>query len=150
MNLDDLAFAASAQVPVPGLDEKGEPRFVEVRGLNLVDIMGLVERHKTPLSEAFAGLSGNNDAALKSFGAMSGAFLTSLPEVAADVIAVATDQPKKVASARRIVVSVQLAMLEKIAELTFAAEGGAGKVLEIVVSAVSGTSGVVRSLAQPT
>lgn len=150
MDLDDLALAASATVPLPGVDSEGKPNGVEVRGLNLVDIMGLVERHKKPLSEAFANLSGDNEAALKSFGAMSSAFLNGLPEVAADVIAVATDQPTKVASARKIVVSVQLAMLEKIAELTFAAEGGAGKVLEIVVSAVSGTSGVVKTLAQPT
>lgn len=143
MNLEDLAFAAKANVPVPG----GEKA---VRGLNLMDIVGLVERHREPLSVAFTNLSGNSDEALKSFSAMGGAFLGAMPAVAADVIAVATDEPTKVEVAKKIPVSIQLALLEKIAELTFAAEGGAGKVLEIVVSAVGGTTSAVRTLAQPT
>lgn len=145
MNLEDIAFAAKAKVPVPGSEQPAT-----VRGLNLMDILGLVERHRAPLTEAFANLSGDRDEALKSFSAMGGALLGALPDVAADVIAVATDQPEKVAVAKRIVVSVQLALLEKIAELTFAAEGGAGKVIEIVVSAVGGTTDAVKAMARPT
>ena len=150
MNLDQLAFADKATVPVPGVNAEGKPNGVDVRGLNLMDIIGLVDRHRAPLSEAFGNLSGENDEAVKSFGAMSKGFLAALPDVAADVIAVAMDEPDKVDQARKVNASVQLAILEKVAELTFAAEGGAGKVIEIVVSAVGGATSVVKSLGQPT
>lgn len=150
MNLDDLALAAKAKVPVPGKDEEGNDLFAEVRGLNLVDILGLVERHRAPLSVTFSNLAGDRDAALKSFSAMGGALLSALPDLAADVISVAMDQPEKVGSAKKISASVQLSLLEKIGELTFAAEGGPGKVIEIVVSALGGTTAALRTLGQPT
>lgn len=150
MKLSDLALAAKAKVPAPGVDEKGKPNFFDVRGLSLVDILGLVDRHRGPLSEAFGNLAGDNDEALKNFGAMSKGFLGALPDVAADVIAVAMDEPEAVDAAKGLVASYQLAILEKVAELTFAAEGGAGKVIEIVLSAVGGATSVVKNLGQPT
>lgn len=151
MKLSQLAFAAKAKVPAPGNDETGQPNFFEVRGLSLEDILGLVDRHRGPLSEAFGNLAGDNDAALKNFGAMSKGFLAALPEVAADVIAVAMGEPEEVASVRKnLVASYQLAALEKIAEQTFAAEGGAGKVIEIVLSAVGGATSLVKNLGQST
>lgn len=150
MKLSQLAFAAKAKVPAPGVDEKGQPNFFEVRGLSLEDILGLVDRHRGPLSEAFGNLAGDNDEALKNFGAMSKGFLAALPEVAADVIAVASGEPDEVAVVKTLAASYQLTALEKIAEQTFAAEGGAGKVIEIVLSAVGGATSLVKSLGQPT
>lgn len=143
MNLEDIAYAAEAKVPVPGQGD------ISVRALSLVDILGLVDRHRVPLQEAFNGLSGRSDDALKSFATMSRAFLSAMPEVAADVVAVGTGQPEKVGVAARLPASLQLAVLEKVAELTFVAEGGMGKTLEIVSQAISGANSAVRHLGRP-
>lgn len=150
MKFRDIALAARATVSVPG----GEKA---VRGLNLMDILGLVERHRPALGTAFNELSGDTDKILASPGAIGSGLLAALPAVAAEVIllADADDGPgmggedteaDTVEDVRRLPASVQLALLEKIAELTFIAEGGAGKVVEIVISAVGGTASLVKQL----
>jgi len=140
MALADIAFASKVEVPVPGGKHA-------VRGLNLVDIMGLIERHKAPITAAFADLSGNTDQDLSAAGAIGAGLLSALPEVAADILVVASDEPpENVGPALKIPASTQLVLLEKVAELTFAAEGGAGKVLEIVLSAVGGATSLLRGL----
>lgn len=140
MALADIAFASTVQVPIPG------GKFHAVRGLNLMDIMGLVERHKAPITAAFAEMSGETDKALNAAGALGAGLLAALPEVAADVIAVASDEPESVGVVTKIPASIQLALLEKVAELTFSAEGGAGKVLEIVLNAVGGATNLLKGL----
>lgn len=143
MNFEAIALSATASVPIPGMSE---PALV--RGLSLADILGLVAKHKAAMSQAFAELNGDTDKILTSAGAIGSGLLEAMPEVAADVIAIAGDAPEKAALAAKFPASVQLALLEKIAELTFAAEGGAGKVVEIVLNAVGGTAGLVKKLGQ--
>ncbi len=139
MKIEDLAFAAKAHVEVPN----GK---IAVRGLNLVDILELVERHRPALSEAFDAMGGKDTKIDESMSVLTGSFLSALPEIAAEVIAIALDDPHKADVALKVAVGTQLLMLEKIAELTFAAEGGAGKVIGIVINAVRGTTQVLSVL----
>lgn len=147
MSLAKMALASKAKIPVPGSADH------VVRGLNLVDVLTLVDRYREPITQAFKDLAGADDEALKSNAQIGGAVLKALPEVAADIIVLASDDPENgdpaentVEAVKTIVASTQLLLLEKIAALTFAAEGGAGKVFEIVINAVGGTSSLVKAL----
>lgn len=149
MKLRDYALTARAFVPVPGaVDDSGKPDGFRPRGLSLVDILEIVENHREALGTAFGELNGDTDKLLASPGAIGQGLLNALPDVAAEVIAVSLDEPDNVAEAKGMVASIQLAILEKVAEQTFIAEGGAGKVVEIVISAVAGTGALVSGLSK--
>jgi|HigsolmetaAR201D_1030396.scaffolds.fasta_scaffold06733_7 hypothetical protein len=122
-----------------------------VRGLSFVDITALVRSYGAEIRAfydhyAAQAVSGElDDSTLASAGVT---LLEMAPNIAAAIIAHAADEPddEGIQTARQLPLSAQIDALEKIARLTFEAEGGPKKVLEAVISAFRGTTEVVGSL----
>lgn len=109
---------------------------LEVRGLSLADITYIVRHHQSVVAglyvKAISGdLSGDvNEIAF----AMADDFVP----LASMTIACAMGAPKQADIAASLPFSVQVEALEKILSLTLVAEGGLGKLVEIVTRAVQG------------
>lgn len=141
MNLSQIVFGQSAKIPVPGGD-------IAVRGLSLHDIMALVAEHREPLEAAFKTMAADGDRADQIVGSpnlMGAEMLNALPDVATHVLSIASDLEGDIDLFKKLPIGLQLAMLEKIFELT-ASDGGLGKVIEIVTKAVNGTKDVVGQM----
>lgn len=141
MGLKDLSLPTS-NVSLPN----GES--FDVRGVNLTDITVLIRHHRPALVEFFnSTISGNGEVNLDSPMVLLEGALTALPEVAAELIALAADSPESALIASRLPFPVQFDALEKIAVLTFEAEGGPKKVMETVIRAIQGINSLAQSQA---
>jgi hypothetical protein len=121
-------------------------REVPVSGLPLDAITDLCRRHWNDLSDLFDNLvgqvkSGQIDPELNSINWLGGALLSTLPNVAAEIIAVCAGWSLEAAEVVKAVpFPVQLEALDKIAALTFTSEMPPKKVIEIVVRTLVGGS----------
>lgn len=128
---------------------------IVLRGLNIQDISAIVGRHSADLNALFATIqSGAGGVSAENFDAVAAFLLQTVPGAAADIIAYAafdpaTDDPTALAddalTAFKIEAPVQLMLLEKIGELTFAMVG-VKKALEIVVRMMQGTTALVAEV----
>ncbi|WP_027533805.1 hypothetical protein [Bradyrhizobium sp. WSM3983] len=128
---------------------------IVLRGLNIQDIAGIVGRHSTDLNALFATIqSGAAGVSVENFDAVAAFLLQTVPGAAADIIAYAAFDPAKddpaalvedALTAFKIEAPVQLMLLEKIGELTFAMVG-VKKALEIVVRMMQGTTSLVAEV----
>jgi len=129
---------------------------IVLRGLNVDDIGAIVGRHRDDLNALFNSIQGGAVAfSIDDFDAVAASLLKMVPRAAADIIAYSAFDPAKddpatldedAKTAARIEAPVQLALLEKIGELTFAMEGGLKKALEIVVRMMQGTTALVAEM----
>lgn len=117
---------------------------IEVRGLSLSDVSALLRQHRTLIESLFQAYQ-KGDQDLSSFGET---LLLSAPELAASIIGQATDDPRGEWSG--LPAGLAVLLLEAIGRLTFDASGGVGKVLEVLVKAVEGTSDVLAPLGSGT
>jgi hypothetical protein len=132
MDLSSLA-AQTATIEVPD----GE---LTVRGLGLSDISRLVQRHRSDLEGAFNQVADAAQGAEEDGDQMISRLLGQAPQLAAEIIALALDEPDQVEQAGKLPISLQLAILEKCGDLTFVGEGGMGKTMEIVIKMISGAT----------
>lgn len=106
---------------------------ISVRGLNLEDVALLMEAHQAKLLTAFAtfeALRAQPDMDdMRMFSALALGLVREAPDVAADIIALAADQPDASAGARKLSFSMQVHILVAVARLTFEAGGGLGELL---------------------
>lgn len=119
---------------------------ITVRGLSLVDIMGIVRKHGAvvrALFDRYAGRIEDDDQILSEIGRN---LLEAAPDVAASVIAHGAGEPDAGDIALRLPFPVQLDAIEKIGRLTFEAEGGPKKVLETVIRVLQGTSEFIQDI----
>lgn len=128
-----------------------------VRGLALSDITRIFRARTQDLSDFFEHYMAENDKlssgdpkyqALKSSTKFGGALLEKAPDVVADIIAYASDEPTKSHVARTLPFPVQLDALEKIAALTFTEEDGAKKAAETVMRMITGGRNLMGDLTQ--
>lgn len=147
LNLEELRSRLVATATV----QMGEQE-VPVTGLPLDAILDICRRYWSDVSGLFDNLvgdveTGKIDADLTTVNWLGGALLTSLPQVASEIIAACT--PFGVAAAPVIAATpfaVQLEALDKIAALTFTSEMPPKKVIEIVVrTMVGGTKLLIGS-----
>jgi hypothetical protein len=118
-----------------------------VRGLSLSDVMLLVSKDRAAIAALFHKfLQSGNDAALEDVTKLGSALIESAPDLAAEIIAIAADEPDQVDVAKRLSFPAQISALEKIGELTFAAEGGPKKVVETVIRVVMGATDLLGDL----
>lgn len=133
--------------------EAARGQSFEVRGLSLPDMTRLVRHHGGALQlliDRFA--EGNLAAGLEDITALGSALMNAAPEAAAEAIALAAGdgfpEPVEIEIARQLPASVQLEALEKIGRLSFTAEGGPGKFVEMVIRVARGLRGTISPLLQ--
>jgi hypothetical protein len=137
MDINSLVATAGATIETPG-------GALAVRGLALVDITALVAAHRSTLETAFALVTA--EGAEMQMGDIAQAILQVAPDLAAMIIALALNEPDNVAGAAKLPVGLQLAILEKVGDLTFSMEGGLGKTMEIVINMLTGTAQTIADL----
>lgn len=115
-----------------------------VRGLSLEDVTVLIADHGPALEGFYAKYSGADTSEALAVGM---GLINQAPVLAAQVIALAADSRDKTELVRKLPIVVQQDALEKIALLTFDANGGPGKFIEAVVRLVKGTTNLMSNLA---
>lgn len=143
MGLRDLTFR-DGTVQTSGGD-------LVVRGLSLEDVVPLVRQHGTALSTLFIEIAGDRDNALDNMQTLAGALAQAAPLAAAEIIALGAGEPGEldradVATARRVPLPDQIAILERIGTLTFATEGSLKKALETVIRVARGMRAELQAL----
>lgn len=122
-----------------------------VRGLCLNDISWLVQRHGGKLNALFTQFqSDNGELTAEGVASFALPLLQAAPDIAAELIACASGDAEDSAIAATLPFPVQLDALEKLAGLTFNAEGGPKKLVETVVRMAQGTTGLLAELKSPT
>lgn len=137
MDLKDLVIP-SETVQIPN----GTPgEFVEqpVWGLDPSHIAWLLQEQRDAL-EHFYAKAAANELAFDDYSVIATALVKQAPVLLGSIIACGCRQPDKAVAETitRLPFPVQLDALEKIGRLTFAAEGGAKKFLETVVTMMAG------------
>lgn len=129
-----------ALVALPGGDS------FAVRGLCFDDLAYLVRRHGAKLKKLFEDFTERGEVTVEGIAMFALPLLEQAPEIAAELIACASGDKNDVGIAAKLPLPVQLDALEKLADLTFAAEGGPKKVLETVVRMAQGVSGLLATI----
>lgn len=119
---------------------------VTVRGLSLEDLVALFRTHGQAFESVWADNSGEPGDGM---GAMARALLTSAPEAAAEVIALAAGEPESVETAAGLPGPVQVKALCAVATLTFESEEEVGNLMEIVIQGSEVASRLVSRLTTP-
>lgn len=120
-----------------------------VRGLCLDDISYLMRRHGPHIKKLFEDFTQKGEVTVEGVAAFAMPILQSAPEIAAELIACAAGERDATSITARLPVPVQLDALEKLALLTFDAEGGPKKLLETVLRMAQGVSGLVAQINAP-
>lgn len=97
-----------------------------VRGISFDDVSLLISRHREALETAISSVA----QAGGDTGAILAPLIQQLPELAAQVIACATDAPELAEKARKLPVTAQLDVLLAVGRLTFEEAGGVKKFAE--------------------
>lgn len=122
-----------------------------VRGICLDDLTLLLRHRGAEIRAFFAKYNadpakGGLPAAFSADVGMT--LLEAAPMLVAEIIACAADEPAMIAKAAKLPLNAQLDALEKIATLTFDAEGGPKKFIEAVIRVMSGTTDLMIDLNQ--
>lgn len=134
-------------LPTREIGLPGGDKFA-VRGLAFPDILMLVERHGAPLAHLFARYAGSEVEmpSLDEVGDIGKSILTSSPKLAAEIIALAADEPEEVELIQRLPFPIQVEALDNIGQLTFDVTGGPKKVIETVIRILGGTADLMGDL----
>jgi hypothetical protein len=113
-----------------------------VRGLSFADVAALVNKHRDELDTVigvFTSGEGTPDAMLVTL-------LAEMPDLAAKVIAFASDEPGQHEKVKRLPVTVQLDALMAVGRLTFEEAGGVKKFAEQVLVLLGASNQVIQDL----
>lgn len=129
MSLKSLVL--TKQVPV-GEDEDGNPVVLPIRGLTAVDVSLLLRQDAgVMLGDLYRALAQPNlsdDQRIRD----GLSFVEALPDLCANIIALAADIPDEVDLARSLPIGVQSDILETVASMTFKSERAAKKLWEVI------------------
>ena len=151
--LEDDLESGVREIKLPG----GKGKSFTVRGLALSDISNLLRARSTDIEAFFVKFSQGQGTALVSgdpkyanqlatkFGSD---LLGSAPDLAADIIAYASDEPTRAHIVRRLPFPVQIEALEAISELTFVEEETLKKVVATVTKFMAGTTDLLSDINQ--
>jgi hypothetical protein len=124
-----------------------EEETMTVRGLTATDIGLILSRHqnsiKTLVSRA-EGVTANGE--IGNFDELVNTAITSFPDVVAEVICVAADEPDAFDQAMSLPAPVQLEAIYQIGNITFEADGGPKKTVETLTKVLKGLSGQMKDL----
>lgn len=108
--------------------------IAEVRGLTLVDFSTLIHTHLPDLDALFDLFTKGGDINQTDFETLAMGVVTDAPGFAANLIAIAADDPEGGPAAMTLPAFTQIETLKKIAELTFVDVGGPKKGMEMIAS----------------
>lgn len=111
-----------------------------VRGLSFVDVSALAKDHYKTLALMFDGIDANVDINIKK---IVGNFGPTAPPLLAAVIAYGCGEPDMIEVAATIPLGIQIEAVTKIVEMTFAVEGGAKQVFQMVMAAMDSARAVM-------
>lgn len=132
---------------VPTVTIKTSGGEFAVRGLSLNDILRLVEKHRASMNTLFQKfVQSGEDLGLENSAQMGAVLVESAPDVAAEIIALAADEPDQLETVKSLSFPVQLDTLEQIGRLTFEAAGGPKKVVETVIRVIQGATNLLGDL----
>jgi len=125
-----------------------------VRGVDFSDLSALAYRHGPVLGLLYSRVTKLNEKGSAFRPEDLGAMLTSsareFPDLVADLIAVAADEPDQAKKIRKLRFPVQVDALHKIVGLTLIGEHELKKLLEIVAEAAEATTRAVKLATRPT
>lgn len=135
-----------------GVDERDPDVIADhkliLRGFSLNDITELVSKHQTELAALFGVFMA--DGALKvdigDVKEIGTELLKASPAVAGDIIAFAAGEPEGGEAAQQLPFPIQIEALENIGKLTFDAQGGPKKVIEVVTRILRGVTGLLNEV----
>lgn len=137
MALGDLVFPTTTI-------NVGDSSFT-VRGLTFADVTRMIDAHRQDLETLVnrgMALSTGSQTSFEQWLPL----IQTMPDLAAKIIACASDEPEAVEAARRLPLPVQLDALIAIGNLTFAQPGGLGKFIADLLSLVrSGTQAMTAA-----
>lgn len=141
MGLRDLRLPSS-QIQVPGGDS------FSVRGLSLQDISIIVRHHGAAMTLLFDRYIKQSGDGLPpaDMATMGRALLEIAPDAAAEMVALAAGEPEGIDIVRTLPLPVQVDALDKLMSHTFATDQDLKKVIETVIRAATGTTGLINSL----
>lgn len=140
MKLTELGFATESVKLAKG--------DLTLRGLSLSDILSLYRANAEALRKLYTQvtLDTGQKLSLENESDVVALIAASAPEIVAQIIAMAADEPTAVDVARRLAFPVQIEALEKIGKLTFSQEGGPKKVVEAIVRMTGGITSLGQDL----
>jgi hypothetical protein len=119
---------------------------IRVEGLSLEHVSLLIQHH-LPDIEALIDLFVNaNQIAEGDFRKVAAAVVAQAPGFAANAIALAANEPDQAKQAARIPLPVQIEILTKIGDLTFAEVGGLGKAMETIVPLLANNKAMLTKM----
>lgn len=133
------------RLPTLEVELPNDGQFV-VRGLSLPDITFLVGRHGDTLRTLFDRYSTNGDVVIDDLGGIGTSVLETAPTLAAEIVAIAADEPDEIDTIMKLPFPVQVDALEKVGKLTFDTAGGPKKVIETVIRVLRGVSDLTVDL----
>lgn len=116
----------------------GPDSYVEVRGLSLNNIVQLLTINKPAIDELFLQFSDRDPDSIAEADVMQAGMgmVENAPALVAHIISMAADAVDQFDTIVDLPIGVQVAALEKIGELTFAAGGGPKKMLALAMKLV--------------
>lgn len=112
-----------------------------VRALNFNDFTVLISQHQESLDRALASISAGK---LDSSSIDLASMLTLLPNVVAQAIALAADEPDQAAKVQMLPFGIQLQAAAAVWDLTVEQAGGLEKLMGDVTAALRGTTGALQ------
>lgn len=104
---------------------------ISVRGLGFDDVAILISNNRKSLEQAIEMFGGSSDAQA-AMASVATKLLIELPDLVAQVIACACDEPGEAKKVRRLSAPIQLEAILAIGQLTFEETGGVKKFAEQV------------------
>lgn len=131
----DVQISDNAKIVVRGLSSSDFSKLINKFGPTLVSLFDT-------LKDRFDGgdIDGEDIATVAQLA------LQAAPDLVAEVIALAADEPDQVEAAKRLRVSVQIEALEKILNLTFTSEAEVKKSVEIVTGWLQKINGSAQGI----
>lgn len=116
----------------------GPDNYVEVRGLSVNHIVQLMTINRPAIDELFSQFAGRDEGSINEAEVMNAGMgmVENAPAMVAHIIALAANATEQFDQIVDLPIGVQVASLEAIGELTFAAGGGPKKMLALAMKLV--------------
>lgn len=125
----------------------GAGNSMQVRGLSAIDVAVIFGRHRDAIKQLVAHSDGvTRGGKIGNLDELIDVALVRFPELVAEIICTAADEPEAHTEAMKLAMPIQLEALYQIGNLTFEAEGGPKKAMETLIKVFNGLSGTMKSL----
>jgi hypothetical protein len=121
----------------------------EVRGLSLSDVSLLIQQHLPDIEALFDLLTNTDKITGDDLRPLAGSLVAQAPGFAANVIALAAGEPDAANTAATLPFPIQVEVITKIGDLTFAEVGGVKKALGSIVPLLASNKAMLAKVMVP-